>query len=82
MRVRCDAGWRLTNMVGDLPGYGTVWYNPRSIANILHLSKVKQKYLVRDPSVVTDAQSGQSAEKTLQWKPEVLTILRLDKEKE
>jgi hypothetical protein len=34
-------------MVGDLPGYGTVWYDPRSIANILSLSKVNQKYHVR-----------------------------------
>jgi hypothetical protein len=47
MRVRCNAGWRSTNMVGDLPGYGTVWYDPRSIANILSLSKVNQKYHVR-----------------------------------
>jgi hypothetical protein len=27
----------------------------------------------RDPSVVTDAQSGQSAEMTLEWKTEVLS---------
>jgi hypothetical protein len=36
----------------------------------------------RDPSVVTDAQSGQSIEDTLEWITEVLTILRLVKEKE
>jgi hypothetical protein len=34
-------------MVGDLPGYGTVWYDPRSIATILSLSRVKQKYHVQ-----------------------------------
>jgi hypothetical protein len=32
--------------------------------------------------MVIDAQSGQSAEKTLEWKAEVLTILRQVKEKE
>ena len=26
-------------MVGDLPGYGTVWYHPTGIANILLLSR-------------------------------------------
>jgi hypothetical protein len=46
MRIRCNAGWRSTNTVGDLPGYGTVWYDPRSIANILSLSRVKDKYHV------------------------------------
>jgi hypothetical protein len=43
MRVRCNAGGRSTKMVSDLPGYGTVGYDPRSIDNILSLSKVKQK---------------------------------------
>ena len=27
-----------TDIVGDLPGYGTVWYHPTGIANILSLS--------------------------------------------
>ena len=26
-------------MVGDLPGYGTVWYHPTGIANILSMSR-------------------------------------------
>jgi hypothetical protein len=33
-------------MVGDLPGYGTVWYDPKSIANILSLKRVIKKYHV------------------------------------
>ena len=33
-----------TNLIRDLPGYGTVWYHPNGIANILSLSKVKGKY--------------------------------------
>ena len=37
MRVRCNAGSHLTNLVGDLPGYGTDWYDPKAIANILSL---------------------------------------------
>lgn len=46
MIVRCNAGQRTTDMIGDLPGYGTVWYDPRSIANILSLRRVAAKYHV------------------------------------
>lgn len=46
MKVRCNAGVRTTDMVGDLPGYGTVWYDPDSIANILSLKRVSEKYHV------------------------------------
>ena len=46
MNVRCNAGQRTTSMVGDLPGYGTMWYDPNSIANILSLKRVASKYRV------------------------------------
>ena len=35
-----------TNLIGDLPGFSTVWYHPNGIANILSLSKVKKRYRV------------------------------------
>ena len=44
MRVHCNAGSRLTNLVGDPPGYGTVWYDPKAIANILSLQWVGDHY--------------------------------------
>ena len=44
MRVHCNAGSRLPNLVGDLPGYGTVWYDPKAIANILSLRWVRNHY--------------------------------------
>jgi len=34
------------NKVGDFPGYGTVWFHPDGIANILSLARVKEKYRV------------------------------------
>ena len=46
MFIHCTAGVAKTNLVGDLPGYGTVWYHLNGIANILSLSKVKEKYRV------------------------------------
>ena len=44
MEIRCNAGVRRTSQVGDLPGYGRVWYDPGSIANILSLSSVARKF--------------------------------------
>ena len=44
MRIHCNAGSRLTNLIGDLPGYGTVWYDPNAIANILSLQRVRDWY--------------------------------------
>ena len=44
MRIHCNAGSRLTNLIGDLPGYGTVWYDPKAIANILSLPQVRKHY--------------------------------------
>ena len=35
-----------TNIMGDLPTYGTVWFHPGGITNILLLSKVVLKYRV------------------------------------
>ena len=46
MDIHCNAGIVSTNLVGDLPGYGTVWYHPKGIANILSLSRLKEKYRV------------------------------------
>jgi hypothetical protein len=43
------------NMIGDLPGYGTVWYDPKSIANILSLKRDIDKY-----SVAFDSKHGGS----------------------
>ena len=46
MKIHCNAGTRTTNLIGDLPNYGTVWYDSQAIANILSLKRVKEKYHV------------------------------------
>ena len=59
MRIQCNASIHVTNLVGDLPGYGPVWFDPRAIANVLSLKLVKEKYHIKynsdkdDRSVVT-----------------------------
>ena len=47
MKIQCNAGTRVTNLVGDLPGYGSVWFNLRAIANVLSLKLVKEKYHIQ-----------------------------------
>jgi hypothetical protein len=42
MDIHCNAGVTSTNLVGNLPCYGEIWYNPNGIANILLLSRVKE----------------------------------------
>jgi hypothetical protein len=32
--------------VGELPGYGTIWFHPHGIANIIALTNMKRKYRV------------------------------------
>ena len=54
MFIHCTAGVAKTNLVRDLPGYGTVWYHPDGIANIPFLSKVKEKYRVTFDSDVNN----------------------------
>ena len=46
LAVKCNAGCRTTNLQGYLSGYGWVWYYPDGIANILSLSRVKEKFRV------------------------------------
>ena len=55
MNIKCNAGVRSTRQVGELPRYGTVWFDPKGIANILSLKKVKAKY-----HVVYDSNSNSS----------------------
>jgi hypothetical protein len=43
MDIHCNAGVTSTKLVGDLPGYGTVWYHPNGIANILSLARMKER---------------------------------------
>jgi Zinc knuckle len=41
IRIRSTGGIAYTDMVGDVPGIGTVWYQEGGMANILSLSKLR-----------------------------------------
>jgi hypothetical protein len=53
MNINCNAGVTRTDMVGDLPGCGEVWFNKRGIANILSLSRMEKKH-----RITYDSKSG------------------------
>jgi hypothetical protein len=55
MDIHCNAGVTSTNLVGNLPGYGTVWCHPNGIANILSLNKVKETARMETPLLCTRA---------------------------
>ena len=64
MRIQCNAGIHVTNLVGDLPGYGPVWSDPRAIANVLSLKLVKEKYHIeynsdKDDELVVTKPTGE-----------------------
>jgi len=46
LTLHCNAGKAIVQQKGDLKGYGTIWYYPEGIANILSLHKVQEKYKV------------------------------------
>ena len=43
MEIHCNAGTTTTYTIGEFPGYGTVWFHPEGIANILSLSRISKR---------------------------------------
>jgi hypothetical protein len=43
MNIHSTGGISKTDMIGELPGYGTLWYHPDGIANILSLARVRSQ---------------------------------------
>lgn len=40
--VHTNGGTQVSTLIGDIPNFGTVWFNPASIANILSLAAVRK----------------------------------------
>ena len=41
-----NAGTRECNKIADVPGFGTVWFDKRAIANIFGLSDLKKRHVI------------------------------------
>ena len=46
IRVHSNSGVEVVNRVSNLPGYGTAWYEPTGIANIIYMSMATKKFWV------------------------------------
>ena len=46
VRCYCNGGYQDTHKIGTVPGIGQVYYNPKSLANIISLSKIDDIYRV------------------------------------
>ena len=46
LRCYCNGGFQDSILQGTLDGYGEVWYNPRSLANILSMALVSDSFRV------------------------------------
>jgi hypothetical protein len=65
--IHCNAGKATTDMVGEFDRYGTLWYHPDGIVNVLLLAKVKNKYKVtysssEDNKFIVHKPNGQQLE--------------------
>ena len=63
LTVLTNGGSQLSRLIGDLPNFGTVWFNPRSLANILSLAQVRQRCRVTmdtatEPSMIVHRADG------------------------
>ena len=68
MHIKCNAGVKSTMLRGYLSGYGWVWYFAESIANILSLSRVKEKYWVTYDSAADNSFHVHKPGKILKFK--------------
>ena len=46
LKIYCNAGVTTTNHIGDLLGYGTLWFHTEAISNDLSLFYIAEKYHV------------------------------------
>jgi len=52
LKVHTNGGTQISLLAGDIKNFGTVWYNPDSLANILSLAAVcKLRCITMDTSV-------------------------------
>ena len=36
----------MTNLKAELPGYGTLWFDPQAMTNVLSLSNITKQYSI------------------------------------
>jgi len=75
LRIRCNAGVRTTNLRGYVTGYGWVWYYPKGIANILSLSRVKDRFRITYDSEVGNRFQAEWVDTKFRRGPSTIVLL-------
>ena len=44
LSLAMNAGVMMTNLMAELPGYGTVWFDPQAMANAPSFGNIAKKY--------------------------------------
>ena len=44
LSIATNAGTMTTNLKAELPGYGTVWFDPQAITNVLSFGNIAKQY--------------------------------------
>jgi hypothetical protein len=76
--IKCNAGVKTTNLRGEVPGYGMVWYYPNGIANILSLSRVKDKFRVTFDSALNNEFHMHKPDKILKFRDATRSLYYFD----
>ena len=42
--LTANAAVMITNLKADLPGYGTIWFDPQAMTNVLSLGNIAEQY--------------------------------------
>ena len=68
MNIKCNAGVKCTNLRGHISRYGWVWFFPDGVANILSMSRVKEKFRVTYDSATDNSFHVHKEGKILKFK--------------
>ena len=44
LSLATNAGMMMTNLKVELPGYGTVWFDPQAMTNVLSFGNIAKQY--------------------------------------
>ena len=63
LQIHTNGGIQVTYLIGDLPGFGPVWYDGGSLANILPLAAVRKKCRItmdtkNEPAMTVHKENG------------------------
>ena len=47
LSLAMNAGKMMTNLKAELPGYGSVWFDPQAMTNVLSFGNIAKQYPIQ-----------------------------------